>query len=106
MRQLLVRRSRRPTRRRPSTLAVTPAAADEVSVSIAHLFSQHAHDYQAQATQAAAFQGQFAQNLKAGAGAYSSMGRNRLVVAVVPVVGCLDWRRCGRMEGPVPTCLL
>jgi hypothetical protein len=57
----------------PSTLAVTPAAADEVSVSIAHLFSQHAHDYQAQAVQAAAFQGQFVQNLKAGAGAYSSI---------------------------------
>jgi hypothetical protein len=31
----------------PTTLAVAPAAADEVSVSIAHLFSQHAQDYQA-----------------------------------------------------------
>jgi hypothetical protein len=57
----------------PSTLAVTPAAADEVSVSIAHLFAHHAHDYRAQAMQAAAFQGQFAQNLKASAGACSSI---------------------------------
>jgi hypothetical protein len=30
-----------------STLAVLPAAADEVSASIAQLFSQHAADYQA-----------------------------------------------------------
>jgi hypothetical protein len=29
------------------TLAVMPAAADEVSAGVAHLFSQHAHDYQA-----------------------------------------------------------
>jgi PE family len=32
------------------TLAVLPAAADEVSVGIAHLFSQHAGDYQALAS--------------------------------------------------------
>jgi hypothetical protein len=37
------------------TAAVVPAAADEVSVSIAHLFSLHAQDYQALAGQAAAF---------------------------------------------------
>jgi hypothetical protein len=41
----------------PSTLAVAPAAADEVSVSIAHLFSQHAHAYQAQAVQRPRFRG-------------------------------------------------
>jgi PE family len=29
----------------PPTLAVVPAAADEVSASIAHLFSQHAQGY-------------------------------------------------------------
>ena len=36
------------------TTAVIPAAADEVSTSIAHLFSQHAASYQAMAGQAAA----------------------------------------------------
>jgi PE family len=41
------------------TVAVLPAAADEVSASIAHLFSQHAQGYQAQAAQAAAFNDQF-----------------------------------------------
>jgi len=55
----------------PSTLAVIPAAADEVSASIAHLFSQHAQDYQALAGKAAAAQHQFAQNLKASAASYA-----------------------------------
>ncbi len=39
----------------PPTLAVLPAAADEVSTAVAHLFSQHAQDYQALAGQATAF---------------------------------------------------
>lgn len=56
----------------PSTVAVLPAAADEVSASIAHLFSQHAQDYQALAGQAAAFHGQFVQNLTASAASYTS----------------------------------
>jgi hypothetical protein len=54
------------------TLAVLPAAADEVSASIAQLFSQHAANYQATAAQAAAFQEQFVQNLTASAGSYAS----------------------------------
>jgi TorA maturation chaperone TorD len=54
------------------TLAVLPAAADEVSASVAHLFSQRAADYQAQAAQAA-FQEQFVQNLTASAGPYASI---------------------------------
>jgi hypothetical protein len=53
------------------TLAVLPAAADEVSASIAHLFSRHAANYQALAAQAAAFQEQFVQNLTASAGSYA-----------------------------------
>jgi hypothetical protein len=55
------------------TLAVIPAAADEVSTSIAHLFSQHAAGYQALAGQAAAFQGQFVQHLTAGAFSYAGI---------------------------------
>lgn len=56
----------------PATLEVAPAAGDEVSASIADLFSQHAQDYQAVANEAAAYQEQFAQNLKAGAVSYAS----------------------------------
>jgi len=31
----------------PPTLSVLPAASDEVSTAVAHLFSEHAQDYQA-----------------------------------------------------------
>ena len=54
------------------TVALVPAAADEVSASIAHLLSQHAKDYQAVAGQAAAFHQQFIQNLNASARSYAS----------------------------------
>lgn len=54
------------------TLAVSPAAADEVSVTIANFFSRHAQQYQAQAGQAAAAQEQFVQQLAKGAGSYAA----------------------------------
>ncbi len=54
------------------TVALVPAAADEVSASIAHLFSQNADDYQALARQAAAFHEQFIQHLNASARSYAS----------------------------------
>ncbi len=54
------------------TFALVPAAADEESASIAHLFSQHAEDYQALAGQAAAFHEQFIQHLNASARSYAS----------------------------------
>jgi hypothetical protein len=54
------------------TVAVTPAAADEVSASIAHLFSRYAAGYQALAGQAAAFHEQFVQNLAASAHSYAA----------------------------------
>jgi hypothetical protein len=50
---------------------VIPAAADEVSASIAHLFSAHAANYQAMAAQAAAFNDQFVQHLTASAGSFA-----------------------------------
>jgi hypothetical protein len=53
------------------TTAILPAAADDVSASIAHLFSQHAASYQAQAAQAVAFNDQFVQHLTAGADSYA-----------------------------------
>jgi hypothetical protein len=55
------------------TVAVVPAAADEVSAGIAQLFSQHAQGYQALAGQAAAFNDQFVQRLTAGAFSYASI---------------------------------
>ena len=54
----------------PTTTAVAAAAADEVSSSIARLFSEHAQDYQAVAARAAAFGDQFVQNLKSSAASY------------------------------------
>lgn len=56
----------------PMTLTVAPAAADEVSVNIAHLFSGHAEDYFATAQRAATYQEQFAQTLSASAMTYAS----------------------------------
>lgn len=57
----------------PPTLRLAPAAADEVSAGIAQLFSQHADEYQKIAERAAAYHGQFVQQLTASASAYSSV---------------------------------
>ena len=54
------------------TVAVLPAAADEVSVGIAHLFSGYGQEYQALAGQAAAFHSQFVQHLTTSAASYAS----------------------------------
>jgi PE family len=54
------------------TVAVIPAAADEVSAGIANLFSGFAKEYQTLAGQASAFQQQFVQHLHASAASYSS----------------------------------
>ena len=52
-------------------LALIPAAADEVSIGVAHLFSQHAQGFQSLAGKAAAFHEGFVQNLKASASSYT-----------------------------------
>ncbi len=54
------------------TVAMPPAAADEVSASIAQLFSRCAQDYHALAGQAAAFNEQFAQHMNAAAQSYAA----------------------------------
>jgi hypothetical protein len=54
------------------TSAVIPAAADEVSTSIANLFSQHAANYQALAGKAETYLGQFVQHLKTSASSFSA----------------------------------
>lgn len=60
----------------PTTLDVAPAAADEVSVSIAHLFSEHAQEYRA----AAAYQDRFIDNLKTSGFAYASAESTNLTL--------------------------
>jgi len=67
------------------TAAVIPAAADEVSSSIAHLFSQHAQDYQALAGQAAAFHDQFVQHLTSSAGSYASAEATNAAALLQPL---------------------
>lgn len=54
------------------TVAVLPAAADEVSASVAQFFSGVAQEYHSLAGQAAAFNAQFAQHLNTGAGSYAA----------------------------------
>lgn len=55
------------------TVAVLPAAADEVSASIADLLSGYGQEYQKLAGEAAAFHEQFVQALKASANAYDNI---------------------------------
>jgi hypothetical protein len=54
------------------TVAVIPAAADEVSAGVAHLFSRYAAGFQSLAGQATAFHEQFVQNLTASAHSYAA----------------------------------
>jgi PE family len=65
------------------TVALAPAAADEVSAGIAQLFSEHAQEYQAAARQAAAFHEQFAQTLTANSASYAS-AESLLAVLLTP----------------------
>ena len=55
-----------------STVALVPAAADEVSAGIAHLFSRYGEDFQGVAGRATASHEQFAQHLATGAHSYAS----------------------------------
>lgn len=55
-----------------ATVAVSPAAADEVSSGIARLFSDFGQEYEEVARQAAVFHEEFAQHLNVSAGAYAS----------------------------------
>ncbi len=55
-----------------SSVAVIPAAADEVSAAISAVFGRYAPGYQTLAGRAAAFHDQFVHNLSAGAASYAS----------------------------------
>lgn len=54
-----------------STQAVVPAAADEVSESVAQLFSSYGQEYERLADTAAAYQQQFVQHLTSAAESYA-----------------------------------
>jgi hypothetical protein len=54
-----------------ATVGLVPAAADEVSAGVAHLFSRYAEDFHGLAGRAAAFHEQFVGRLSAGAGSYA-----------------------------------
>ncbi len=68
------------------TVAVVPAAADEVSTGVAHLFSAHAQDYQALAVRAAVSYEQFVQRLTASAGSFASAEATNAASLRWPVV--------------------
>ncbi|BBZ40815.1 PE family protein [Mycobacterium conspicuum] len=55
------------------TINLVPAAGDEVSAGIAHLFSRYAEDFHGLAGKAAASHEQFAQHLKTGAAWYTGI---------------------------------
>jgi hypothetical protein len=54
------------------TVSLIPAAADEVSAAVTHLFSQHAARFQALAGHASVLHEQFVQHLTAGAHSYAA----------------------------------
>ena len=54
------------------TAGLVPAAGDEVSAGVAHLFSGYAEDFHGLAAQAAVFHEQFVRHLTAGAHSYAS----------------------------------
>jgi len=71
------------------TMAIAPAAADEVSAAIAQVFSQHASAFQGLAGHAAAAGDRFVANLHSGAFAYAATeaaGIGALVGELAPAV--------------------
>ena len=54
-----------------STVGLVPAAGDEVSAGVAHLFSRYAADFHGLAGRAAVFHEQFVHQLSAGAHSYA-----------------------------------
>jgi hypothetical protein len=55
----------------PPTVALVPAAADEVSAATAKLFGGYAQEFHAVSAQAAAFHEQFVEHLRTSAGSYA-----------------------------------
>jgi hypothetical protein len=86
-----------------STLAVLPAAADEVSAKIAHLFSDYGREYQQLAGQAAVFHESFVQHLNASAGMYAGAEAvNTALLPLQPLISTVDSIiRASGLQGPL-----
>ena len=67
----------------PPTVALLPAASDEVSASVAQVFSRYAEDFHGLAAQAAAFHVQFVQNLRTSAFSYAKAANASPLAAIV-----------------------
>lgn len=81
----------------PPTVALVPAAVDEVSAGIAHLFSRYAEDFRGLAGRAVVFHQQFVHHLTAGAGSYAGAEAANigLLHPLAPVGGAVGvfWNR-------------
>ena len=73
-----------------STQTLLPAAADEVSANIAHLFSGYAEDYQKLASRAATFHQQLVDHLPASAGAYATAEAANVASLLQPVTAATN----------------
>jgi PE family len=85
-----------------ATIGSDLSAADEVSASIAHLFSQYGGGFQALAGKASVFHEQFVQQLKAGAGSYAST-ESANVASLLQSIASLELRAVfgvGAVESP------
>jgi hypothetical protein len=75
-------------------VALVPAAADEVSAAVTHLFSTYAQGFQSLAAKAATFHDQFVQTLKAGTHAYTATETSGAASLIAPIRTALfDWFR-------------
>lgn len=72
------------------TQSLLPAAADEVSASIAQLFSGYAEDYQKVAAKAATFHQQFVEHLTASAGSYALAEAANVASLLQPVTAATN----------------
>ena len=77
----------------PPTVALVPAAADEVSAGVAHLFSRYAENFHGLAGRAAVFHEQFVGHLSAGAGSYAATEAANAASLLHPLFhgAVLDW---------------
>lgn len=86
-----------------STLAVLPAAADEVSANVAHLFSDYGREYQQLAGQAAVFHEWFVQHLNTSAGMYADAEAvNTALLPLQPLISTVQsFIRASVLQGPL-----
>ncbi|WP_162951394.1 PE family protein [Mycobacterium paragordonae] len=86
-----------------ATLAVLPAAADEVSANIAQLFSDYGREYQHLAGQAGVFHERFVQNLNMSAGMYAEAEAvNTALLPLQPLISAVNsFIEASVLQGPL-----